>query len=162
MRKLREFFLFFLFAIMFYFVVSSLNDWINPDGVEINLDEIRLEREVVLTDIDTLRGETPDVFIFTSIKSDQSYKIYLGTIDTGLYHYLEKGDVLLKKANDNICLILRGEKTKKFSYMRIPYRSRLNKNFPIEWRCKWLESSEWDSLSSYKKKILKICEDNIQ
>lgn len=157
MKFFFKYFLFFICIFFIFYILSNLSNWLNPDGVEVDLDEIRAERELVLTKIDTLRGSTPDLFIFTELKNGEIYKMYLGTIDMSLYRFLKEGDYLLKKSNENTCIVIRDGKTNIFSFIRIPYKSRLNKEFPLEWRCKWLKSSEWDSLSIYKDSLFQIC-----
>jgi len=58
------------------------------------------------------------------------------------------GDTIIKPMNENIVYIVdkNNDRTEHF-YVRISKKKRLHKNFPIEWKKKWMESSRYDSIN---------------
>lgn len=63
-----------------------------------------------------------------------------------LVNSAEVGDYLIKPKNENQIYLIKSNKKKlTFFYTKLSYETRNNKNFPIEWKNKWLESSQWDT-----------------
>lgn len=58
------------------------------------------------------------------------------------------GDYLIKPKNENRIYLIKNNKKLTFFYTKISYETRNSNNFPIEWKNKWPESSEWDKNSN--------------
>lgn len=54
------------------------------------------------------------------------------------------GDYVMKPKNENIIYLIKNNKKLTFFYTKISYETRNSNYFPIEWKNKWPESSEWD------------------
>lgn len=87
------------------------------------------------------------------IKSDQHDSIFvIPPYNTRLINNSEIGDKIIKLKNENIIELYRKDSLiEQFYYIRISYKHRYSKKFPIEWRDKWIQSSRWDSLNKLEK-----------
>lgn len=59
--------------------------------------------------------------------------------------YVSIGDRIIKVKDENLCYVKKpGGESKAFYYVRVSMKTRNHWTFPIEWREKWMESSDWD------------------
>jgi hypothetical protein len=70
-----------------------------------------------------------------------------------LVNSADVGDFLIKPKNENRVYLIKSNKKKlTFFYTKISYETRNNKNFPVEWKNRWLESSQWDEKTDKDEK----------
>lgn len=76
------------------------------------------------------------------IENDKNLEIIVNQAVIG---YAAVGDSIIKPQNENIVYIKKpsGE-MRDFFYVRLTNKTRSHPKFPIEWKNKWLRSSEWD------------------
>lgn len=127
------------------FIISNLSRWLNP----INLEEIKSSYSGIIIDSIAYReGVYAHVLLRRNNLKDTIIRYSEG---------MKLGDSVLKEANTPYIFLKRNKKIWISKTIKIDYKSRLNKEFPEEWRCKWLDASEWDSLSIYKDSLFQIC-----
>ena len=145
MNRLFKYILFFSCVVTFMFVISNLSKWLNP----IDLGEIKSSYSGIIIDSIAYReGVYAHVLLKRKNLKDTIIRYSEG---------MKLGDSVLKEPNTPYIFLKRNKKIWISKTIKIDYKSRLNTKFPEEWRCKWLDASEWDSLSPYKEEVLNMC-----
>ena len=145
MNRLFKYIIFCSCMITFMFVISNLSKWLSP----IDLGEVKSSYSGTIIDsIAYRKGLYTHVLLKRNNLKDTIIRYPEG---------MKLGDSVIKEPNTPYIFLKRNQKIWISKTIKIDYKSRLHKKFPVEWRCKWLDASEWDSLSQYKEEVLNIC-----
>jgi len=112
-----------------------------PNNVSIKVNEIEYSFKGKIIEKFAVRNTEP-THLKVLIKYDSIITI---SPNLDLVDVAAVGDSLYKPANENYIFLSSNGNVKKFFYTKLSYETRSNKNFPREWRNKWLDSSMWDS-----------------
>ena len=138
-----------IFGIIIIFALFyTINQFSQLGNVKLKVEKIKSEFKGKIVRIYATKKTIP-----THLKVDLTNgKIIDISPNQYLVNEADVGDSLIKPKNENrIYLIKKNKKKLAFFFTKISYETRNNKNFPIEWKYKWLESSEWDKNGKNKE-----------
>ena len=130
-----------LISILFLMLLYKISE--NIDDTKFLKKDIASEFKGVL--VDKYETNRASVLILNFENGDKHEIITV--LNDEIFDRIEIGDTLNRIKNENSCFIINKEGLKKkYYYVRISNETRNSKNFPIEWKNKWLESSAWDTI----------------
>lgn len=116
-----------------------------PTNVTIKVNEIKYSFAGKIIEKYAVRNTEP-THLKVLIKNDSIITI---SPNQDIVNNAAIGDSLYKPANENYVFLTSNGNGKKFFYTKLSYETRNNKNFPLEWRNKWIDSSIWDRPKKY-------------
>lgn len=132
-------FKYFLFAIVLINLgCEKLDNLSHESSKKRIVSRIKSKYEGVIVEKYSTR-DTPPTHI--KIKTSENDIISISPNES-IVDYVEIGDSIFKIKNENIAIIKRnGTKNTSFFYIKIPNAIRNDKDFPKEWKNKWMEST---------------------
>ena len=121
-----------LSLLLFFYILSSSNQ------VKFVVRDIQMEFKGVIVDKYTVREGVYPTFLKVSANEknldiNPSFQIL---------HFADVGDSIIKIKDENICYVIKKNgMSKKFFYVSISRSQRDDKNFPEQWKDKWMEST---------------------
>lgn len=125
---------FVLSLLLLFYILKPSNQ------VKFVIHDIQKEFRGLIIDKYTVREGVYSTFLKVNINEGKEY------IDINpsfkILHYSDVGDSIIKLKDENICYVLKKNGVKKkFSYVSISQSQRNDKNFPEQWKDKWMEST---------------------
>ena len=131
-----------LISILFLMLLYKISE--NIDDTKFLKKDIASEFKGVLVDkYETNRASV----LILNFENGERFKVLSQSMNMELFNNINLGDTLYKVKNEYYCFMIKNDTIiKKYYYVRISNETRNSKNFPIEWKNKWLESSAWDTI----------------
>ncbi len=124
----------------FLFLFFNITEFSKSSNIKLKIEKIKSEFHGKIIKIYATKKTSP-----THLKVILSNgKIISISPNQQLITAANVGDYLVKPKNENRIYLIKNKKKLTFFYTKISYETRNNDNFPIEWKNKWPESSEWD------------------